>query len=70
MRERFIEALKNRGAEEVPSRSGKYVTLTRPNANGLFFFVGESGGLRTGKTVSRSAPVQDAYKKRLLEEAP
>ena len=51
----------------VPSRSGKYITLERPD--GSFFYVGKAGALRFGKTVSDSMAAPDDFKQRLLAEA-
>jgi len=65
-RERLIVALKGLGSEEVPSKSGKYVTLTRPLKPGTFYFVGRAGALRLGRTSSRSIPVSDTFKSVLL----
>lgn len=68
MREKFLVALKARGATEVDNRHSKFVKLTRPSGE-KFYFVGKSGSLRIGANVRTSVPASDDFKKRLLEEA-
>ena len=50
----------------VQSRNRKYVTLERPDRS--FSYVGKSGALRFGKTVSGSIVAPEDCKRRLLEE--
>jgi len=68
LQQRLVDALIATGSGTiVPSRSGKYVTLKRPD--GGFYFVGRAGALRFGKTVTDSMAAPDDFKKRLLDEA-
>ena len=65
LRERFIVALCQRGAEVVSNHtSTRYAVLTRPR--GGFYYVGASGGLRVGACISRSLPVSEKFKAELL----
>jgi hypothetical protein len=52
-----IEAILKRGAIEVPSKTRKYRTFTRPAADG-FYFVGKAGALRAGKSASNSVSLE------------
>jgi len=66
LRERFAAALIARGSEEVPSKSEKYLTFTRPAKPGTFYFIGVSGALRFGRTSGKSIAASDAFKSKLL----
>ena len=68
LQQRLVDALIATGRGTiVPSRSGKYITLERPD--GSFFYVGKAGALRYGKTVTGSVAAPDDFKRRLLDEA-
>jgi hypothetical protein len=73
LRARLIEALETRGCKRVEHRTTKYTVLEKLESmtGGRFYFVGKSGSLRTGKTVSTSASLKGlpVYLK-LLEEVP
>lgn len=64
IRDRFIAALTARGETRVDYPSDKYVAFTR--AQGGHFFVGKSGALRFGPTISGSMPVSARAKLDLL----
>lgn len=69
--DKFADALIARGERELPSRSQKFRTFTRErtaSVQGYFYFLGRAGSLRVGRTVSRSVPVSDVTKRRLLGE--
>lgn len=66
MREQFAKALKECGEREVSSRSGKYLTFTRKEEEGTFYFIGKSGSLRYGKNATSSIPVSNRFKNELL----
>ena len=68
LRERYIDALKAKGSVEVESKSRKYVTLTRPEQDGTFYFIGKSGAIRYGKNSSSSTAASPNFKQRLLGE--
>ena len=68
MQDRFASALGARGEKEVPSRSGKYRTLTR--SAGGFYFLGRAGAVRYGTCASKSRAASDAFKKKLLGAEP
>lgn len=65
LREKYIEALKAKSYEEVNSRSSKYVVFRRDAE--FYFYIGKSGSLRIGRTITGSVPVTKAYKNSLLE---
>lgn len=67
LQERFIAALVKKGLKEV-KRTTKYVVFDR-NDKATFYYVGKSGALRVGRTVSTSIPASIDTKYRLLHEA-
>ena len=67
LQQRLVDALIATGRGTiVQSRSRKYVTLKRPD--GSFFYVGNAGALRFGKTASDSVAAPDDFKRRLASE--
>jgi len=52
-RDKIADALAERGCIEVESRSRKYKQFMIPGRDN-FYFVGKSGALRVGKTISNS----------------
>lgn len=69
LKDRYIAALIERGHCLVTSKTGKYTTLTRASdgeGRMTFYFVGRSGALRAGRTVTESIPVSDRFKEALL----
>lgn len=67
LRDKFIAALTAQGETKVDSKSRKYDVFTRKGYDG-FYYVGKSGALRYGSTVSNSYPMSSAFKTRLLGE--
>lgn len=65
LQQRYLAALLARGCEQVPSRSQKVITVTRPQ-EGTFYFLGKAGSLRVGYSLTRSIPVREQFKARLL----
>lgn len=63
-----IEAILKRGAIEVPSKTRKYRTFTRPAADG-FYFVGKAGALRAGKSASNSVSLERGAFYMAIQEA-
>jgi hypothetical protein len=68
LKEKFIKALQARGSVITESKSGKYVTMTRPRWEGEFYFLGNSGSLRIGRCSAKSIPVSNAFKTLLLSD--
>ena len=70
LQQRFAAALLARGEVEV-KRTHRYIVLTsrlrEGEAGERFFYLGEAGALRRGRTVSESYPVSGALKKILLD---
>lgn len=64
---KLIASLKARGETIVQSRSTKYIVFTRNRYPGEFFYVGKSGALRSGKTITDSYP-NETVKRILLAE--
>jgi hypothetical protein len=66
---RFSLALEARGEKrDVNARSTKYTVYSRTGTD-KFFYLGCGGALRTGHTVGGSIPVNDKFKRLLLDEA-
>ena len=71
--ERAIEFLKARGSLEVKSSSRKYVKMTNPYGarirpeNG-FLWIGKSGAVRSGATISDSISITDAIERMIKRE--
>jgi hypothetical protein len=70
LRERFEQALKERGATEV-KRTFRYHVFDWPAFNDLrntevFWYLGKNGSLRYGKTIAGSVPASDKFKADLL----
>jgi len=68
IQQRLVAELTRLGETVVPdAKTKKYIVMTRGNAgrDGYFWYVGKSGALRTGKTVTTSVP-RDDYKRFLL----
>lgn len=68
MRARYLSALLLRGEKQVPSKSSKYLTVTRKG--GGFYFIGRSGALRVGYNSSQSLACNDRFKRALLLPLP
>lgn len=68
LREKFAAALLARGEQQVPSKSGKFLTFTRHGQSGGrgFYFIGKSGSLRYGPSSSKSFACSDGFKNALL----
>lgn len=69
IRDQFIAALLKRGERQIadyPSR--RYVVFTRTiqTIQDGFYFVGKSGGLRRGSTITGSVPVSPRERKEIL----
>lgn len=63
---RLVEALEADGCKRIAHRSTRYVVLSSPQ--GLTnYYVGRSGALRRGQTVSESRPVHEILRKSLLD---
>jgi hypothetical protein len=74
LHDRIVAALLQRGeaiTEDIDTR--RYTVMTRTNRDAGtrdgFFFVGRSGALRTGYTVTKSRPVSEVWRTRLLYDA-
>lgn len=67
MREKFQAALEARGSAVIPSRSRKFVVMTRATPTDGFYFIGKSGSLRIGQTIQGSIPASSKFKQLLLE---
>lgn len=67
LQERYITALKLRGSQIVPSRSKKYITMTRPEKPGTFYFIGRAGAVRYGRSATQSFAAGDKWKAGLLD---
>ncbi len=68
LKEIYIAALTHSGtAAVVDGRSSKYVTLADSKDDERFYFVGKSGSLRSGRTVTESYPV-DPHLKSMLKK--
>lgn len=68
LQQRLVEALVSKKvATVIEGRSKKYVTL-KSNGPGeaSYFFVGKAGSLRAGTCYSKSTPILDQTKQRLL----
>lgn len=68
MRARYLSALLLRGEKQVPSKSGKYLTVTRKG--GGFYFIGKAGSLRIGQSSSKSLAASPLFKRALLLPLP
>lgn len=67
LHDRLVAALLKHGAAKVADhRSTKYTVLTK---NGVNYYVGHKGALRSGHTIAGSLPL-DRTKARLLEGQP
>lgn len=64
LREKYIEALKALGFNQIKCHSRKYEVFAY--GDGKHIYVGKSGGLRVGHTITGSIPCSDAYKAKLL----
>lgn len=64
MQERFILALQKLGELEI-KRTHKRIVYTRKA--GGYYYIGKSGSLRIGQTSVSSVPVNESFKKILLE---
>lgn len=65
VREKYIEALKALGFRQLKTHLRKYEIFTYEDG-GKYIYVGKSGGLRVGHTITGSIPCSDAYKAKLL----
>lgn len=48
----IVQELESVGFEQIPSRSTKYIVLSRPETKNVY--VGKKGAMRYGRTVSES----------------
>ena len=71
----IVTALTKRGSVVLPSRTRKYVVMSRQATlkNGEpsprdKFFIGKSGALRIGHSTTDSFPANNEFRMRLLEE--
>lgn len=64
LRDRFAKALELLGETNSPWASRKFLRFTR--REGGFYFIGKSGSLRHGQTLTGSVPISDAFKAKLL----
>ena len=68
-RECIAAYLKANSWREIPSRSTKYLVFAEDHATHLIhYFVGKSGGLRHGKTVTESFSVPDTRRNLWVNE--
>lgn len=65
--ERLIKALEARGSRIVPSKTRKYVVMSRYDGLDGYFYLGKAGALRVGKTIAVSAALEN-LKAALLRE--
>lgn len=66
LQQRFISSLEAVGYTRVMNaKSRKYIVMHRAQEPG-FYYVGSSGALRVGRSVSESHPVSDGVKRELL----
>lgn len=66
IRDRYIKALTAQGEHELKNhKSRKYVVFTHHGFDG-YYFIGKSGALRYGPTVTNSWPMSSAAKAKLL----
>lgn len=65
-REMFVRVLTDTFSYKIiPHISKKYI-VCRARDGSHFMYIGKSGAVRRGKTVSTSTPVSGAYKRKLL----
>lgn len=67
LQDKYVAALRLYGGNEVPARTRRYRVLTRPQLDGTYWFVGNSGAIRIGKKATGSIPAADRFKAALLE---
>lgn len=67
--EQYAAALVKRGFKEIESPSRKYRAFRPPTASGMLYFLGKSGAVRSGRTVSTSFAIGDGARRTLLQEA-
>ena len=67
-RDALITALKARGFVEVPAKTKRYVVMELNGDSLVKFFIGKSGGLRYGKSVTDSRALEGKPKEKLLKE--
>ncbi|MBF0160342.1 MAG: DUF3489 domain-containing protein [Magnetococcales bacterium] len=72
IKQKLINALTDAG-EKIVKKTDKYTVMTRSKAPGLFWYIGDSGALRTGRTVTDSTswtgPARDNLLKALAKQA-
>lgn len=61
-RDKVIAFLKKRNCKQLTSTSAKYLKFSRPDDPQSFYWVGNNGALRTGKTVSESISLSGVVK--------
>ena len=67
IRDRLIDALIAKGSSIVENaRTRRYTVLTRYDGRPGYLYVGRSGALRVGRTVSESRGIPEFVKARLL----
>ena len=57
-----IEELLKRGSKELKSDGKKYRKFTHPNRDNEFYWVGDRGALRVGKTLKASFSISWYFK--------
>ena len=70
IRQTLVDGLRARGwkpCNDTPSR--KFLKFYHPTSFGEFLWVGKAGALRSGRTVSDSRPVSDAYRMVVIKAA-
>jgi hypothetical protein len=66
LREKYYNALTMEGYQPVESKSSKYVVFKR--TEGSYWYIGKSGSLRVGSTITTSVPVSGKCKQFLLDK--
>lgn len=61
-------ALSDKGYREVQGSTSKYTTMELPGGTGQRFFLGSSGACRVGRIVTKSTPINEVTRQRLLKD--
>lgn len=70
LHDRLVAAIKKEGGQPTDAvRTSKYTVLTVPNWENCYYFVGRSGALRRGPTVTGSVSISNVGKSLLLQRA-
>lgn len=67
-REQYRKVLEKRGYKKIPGKSRKYIVMTKAGSESNVY-LGKSGAVRMGKTISKSWAVGEETKNMLLKEA-